>query len=166
MSGRRKVDGRGAVVRQALSNPDLRRVLAAYLLFNVAEWATYIGLLVWGFGVGGVRGSSAIALVQLVPAALLAAPAAALLGRLPRGPRPRRGLRRADHRLPGRRRGAGDRRAGRRRGHHGGRLLRHRDADPPPHNALLPEVSRTTGDLTAGNAASGSLEALRRSWDR
>jgi len=29
----------------------------------------------------------------------------------------------------------------------------------PSHNALLPEISRTTGDLTAGNAASGSLEA-------
>ena len=30
----------------------------------------------------------------------------------------------------------------------------------PIHNALLPEISRTTGDLTAGNAASGLLEAL------
>ena len=30
----------------------------------------------------------------------------------------------------------------------------------PVHNALLPEISHTTADLTAGNAASGSLEAL------
>lgn len=29
----------------------------------------------------------------------------------------------------------------------------------PAHNALLPQVSLTTGDLTAGNALSGSLEA-------
>ena len=85
MIGRTGVEGRGAVVRQSLGNPDLRRVLAAYLLFNVAEWATWIGLLVWGYGVGGVRGSSEIALAQLIPGALLAAPTAALLGRLPRG---------------------------------------------------------------------------------
>jgi len=160
MSGRRKVDGRGAVVRQALRNPDLRRVLAAYLLFNVAEWATYIGLLVWGYGVGGVRGSSAIALVQLVPAALLAAPAAALLGRLPRGRALAVGY------------------AAQTIGFLAVGVALVTDAPVvvvgitaavssvtvtltrPTNNALLPEISRTTGDLTAGNAASGSLEAL------
>jgi hypothetical protein len=30
----------------------------------------------------------------------------------------------------------------------------------PTHHALLPKISRTTGDLTVGNAASGSLQAL------
>jgi hypothetical protein len=30
----------------------------------------------------------------------------------------------------------------------------------PTHHALLPQISRTTGDLTVGNAASGSLEAI------
>src|SRR3954454_8191762 len=85
MKLRRGVEGREAVVRQALRNSDLRRVLAAYFLFNVAEWAIWIALLVWGYGVAGVRGSSEIALVQLIPAALLAAPAASLLGRLRRG---------------------------------------------------------------------------------
>ena len=30
----------------------------------------------------------------------------------------------------------------------------------PTHHALLPRISRTTGDLTVGNAASGSLEAV------
>jgi Na+/melibiose symporter-like transporter len=81
VSRRRNLEARGAVVRQALRNPDLRRVLVAYLLFNVAEWASWIALLVWGYGVGGVGGASAIALVQLVPGALLAAPAASLVGR-------------------------------------------------------------------------------------
>ena len=160
MSGRVGVEGRGAVVRQALGNPALRRVLAAYLLFNVAEWATWIGLLVWGYGVGGVRGSSEIALAQLIPGALLAAPTAALLGRLPRG----RGL------FLGY--------AGQTLGFLAVGVALVTDAPVavvgvaaalsavtvsmtrPVHNALLPEISRTTADLTAGNAASGSLEAL------
>jgi MFS family permease len=160
MSGRVGVEGRGAVVRQALGNPALRRVLAAYLLFNVAEWATWIGLLVWGFGVGGVRGSSEIALVQLVPGALLAAPTAALLGRLPRGRALFLGYTAQT---------LGFLMVG---------LALVTDAPVavvgataalsavtvsltrPVHNALLPEISRTTADLTAGNAASGSLEAL------
>ena len=160
MTGRVGVEGRGAVVRHALRNPDLRRVLAAYLLFNVAEWATWIGLLVWGYGVGGVRGSAEIALVQLVPSALLAAPAAALLGRLPHGRALALGY--AAQTIGFLALGAA--------------LVT--DAPVavvgitaaasaitvtltrPTHNALLPEISRTTDDLSAGNAVSGSLEAL------
>ena len=160
MSGRVGVEGRGAVVRHSLGNPDLRRVLAAYLLFNVAEWATWIGLLVWGYGVGGVRGSSEIALAQLIPAALLAAPTAALLGRLPRGRALLLGY------------------AAQTLGFLAVGVALVTDTPVavvgvaaalsavtvsmtrPVHNALLPEISRTTADLTAGNAASGSLEAL------
>ena len=160
MSRRGDLQARGAVVRLALRNPNLRRVLAAYLLFNVAEWATWIALLVWGYGVGGVRGASAIALVQLVPAALLAAPAASLLGR---------------H--------LGDRAlalgyAAQAVGYLsvGVALLGGAPVGVvgvtaaavsvavtltrPAHHALLPRISRTTGDLTVGNAASGSLEAV------
>ncbi len=160
MSRRRNLEARGAVVRQALRNPDLRRVLIAYLLFNVAEWASWIALLVWGYGVAGVGGASAIALVQLVPAALLAAPAASLVGR----------------HLGRRALAAGY--AAQAVGYLAvaGALL----ADAPvgvvglaaaavsvaitltrpTHHALLPQISRTTGDLTVGNAASGSLEAI------
>ena len=160
MTGRVGVEGRGAVVRQALRNPALRRVLAAYLLFNVTEWATWIALLVWGYGVGGVRGSAGIALVQLVPSALLAAPAAALLGRLARGRALALGY--AAQTIGFLALGAA--------------LVTHAPVavvgvtaaasaitvtlTRPTHNALLPEISRTTGDLTAGNAVSGSLEAL------
>ena len=162
MASRRRgaAEGRVAVVRHALGNPELRWVLGAFLLFNVAEWASWIGLLVWGYGVGGVRGSSAIALVQLVPAALLAAPLASLLGRLP--------SRRA---LP-----LGY--AAQALGYLAVGLALVLEAPPvvvgitaafsllavtltrPTHNALLPEVSLTTSDLTAGNAASGTLEAV------
>lgn len=151
---------RGTVVRQALSNPDLRRVLMAFLLFNVAEWATWIALLVWGYGVGGVRGASAIALVQLVPAALLAAPAASLVGR----------------RLGARSLAVGY--AAQAAGYLSVGVSLLVDAPiavvgataaamsvavaltRPTHHALLPRISRTTGDLTVGNAASGSLEAV------
>ena len=160
VSRRRKLEARDAVVRQALRNPDLRQVLAAYLLFNVAEWATWIALLVWGYGVGGVGGASAIALVQLVPGALLAAPAASLVGRH---------LRRRALAVGYATQAVGYLAVG---------VALLTDAHVgvvglaaaavsvavtltrPTHHALLPEISRTTGDLTVGNAASGSLEAI------
>jgi hypothetical protein len=160
VSGRAGVEARSDVVRRALRNGDLRRVLAAFLMFNIVEWATWIALLVWGYGYDGVRGASAIALVQLGPGALLAAPAAALLGRIRRGRALCVGYAAqcvaflavgiallAD--LPG-------------------VVVAVTaivssvsiDLTRPVHHALLPEISHTTGDLTAGNAASGSLEAV------
>ena len=160
MIGRGAFEARGSVARQALRNPDLRRVLVAYLLFNVTEWASWIALLVWGHGVDGVRGASAIALVQLVPGAVLAAPAASLLG----------------HHLGRRALALGY--AAQAIGYLAVGLALLADAPVvvvgltaaaasvtvtltrPTHHALLPEISRTTGDLTVGNAASGSLEAV------
>lgn len=151
--------GRGAVMRRCWSNPRLRRLLAAYLLFNIAEWASYIALLVWAYEQDGVRGSSAIALVQLVPAAV-AAPV--LVGRLARvrGPRALR-LGYAVQGVAALVLGTA--------------IL----ADVhvavvavmaaayscaltctrPVHHSLLPEISDTTSELTAGNAGSGSVEA-------
>jgi hypothetical protein len=60
------------VVRKALRTAGLRRMLVGFLIFNVGEWAAWITLLVWAFGVDGVRGASIVALAQLVPSALLA----------------------------------------------------------------------------------------------
>ena len=77
---------RGEVLRQCWTNPSLRKVLAAYLLFNIAEWASWIALLVWAYDVGGVRGTSALALAQLLPAVVVAPLLADRLSRL-RGPR-------------------------------------------------------------------------------
>jgi hypothetical protein len=159
MGGRAGVEARSEVLRRALRNGALRRVLAAYLVFNVAEWATWIALLVWGYGHGGVRGASAIALVQLVPSALAAAPAAALLGRIPHGRALCLGY--AAQSLTFVAVGAA--------------LVADLpilvvgtavlcsvaiDLTRPVHHATLPEISHTTGDLTAGNAASGALEAV------
>ena len=62
-------------IRRCWANVRLRRALAAYLLFNIGEWANWIALLVWAYSEAGVRGASVIAVVQLVPAALLASSA-------------------------------------------------------------------------------------------
>jgi hypothetical protein len=135
-------------------------VVAAYLVFNLVEWGTWIALLVWGYGEGGVRGSSEIALVQLVPGALLAAPTAALCGRLPRGRALCLGYAAQAAAFLA----------------VGGALAMDLPVAAvaaaaavsavavsltrPVHHALLPEISHTTGDLTAGNAASGASEAV------
>ncbi len=75
--------GRGDALRRCWVNGRLRRALAAYLLFNINEWASWIALLVWAYAAHGVRGASLIAVVMLVPAALLASVAATWLGALP-----------------------------------------------------------------------------------
>ncbi len=149
-----------AVVRTAMANRDLRRVLVAYLIFNIGEWATWITLLVWAYERGGVRGSGAVALVQLVPSALLATPVASLCQRFTRGQALKVGY--AAQSLTSLALGMA--------------LITNAPvgvvgalgalaavtitATRPVHNALLPEISLTTGDLTVGNAATGSVEAM------
>lgn len=152
--------GRIALVRQALRNGRLRRVLTAYLLFNVSEWAGWLALLVWSYEEWGVGGASAVALAQLVPAALLAAPTAAWLGGFSRAGVLSVGYaaQALGYSVPG--------------------VLVAIGAPAafvvataavaavavtltrPAHNAILPEISRTTADLAAANAVSGALEAV------
>ncbi|HET8970707.1 MAG TPA: cyclic nucleotide-binding domain-containing protein [Candidatus Nanopelagicales bacterium] len=157
-----EVPSRGArreVFRTALTNASLRRVTVAFLLFNIAEWADWIAILVWGYNRDGARGASTIALLQLVPAGLLAPSVAVLFGRLA-----------AHWALP---LGYGAQAVGFLAT--GAVLL----ADAPfavvavvsilttlavtttrpTHNTLLPLISRTTGELTAGNTAGGATEA-------
>lgn len=152
--------GRIALVRVALRNGPLRRVLAAYVCFNISELAAWVALLVWAYQEWGVGGASGVSLVQLVPAALLAAPSAAWLGGYSRFGVLRLGYvaQAVAHTAPG--------------------VLILVGAQPwlvvvaavasgvtvsmsrPAHNAVLPDVSRTTADLTTANAASGALEAV------
>lgn len=77
--GEGQVRASGRVLRQALRQRQLRRALVAFLVFNIAEWATWVALLVWAYGRGGAGASGLIALVQLVPAALVA-PFGSVLG--------------------------------------------------------------------------------------
>ncbi len=151
--------GRTAVLLGVLRNRRLRRVLIAFLLFNVVEWATWIAVLVWAYGYGGVRAASLVALVQLVPAAVLAPGLALLAERLARGRALALGY--AAQALAfigcGAALAAGAQFA----------VVAALAAvasvtvamTRPVHNALLPELSETTAELTAGNAASGSVES-------
>jgi hypothetical protein len=155
----RRDSGRRDVILGALRNTRLLRVLLAFLLFNVGEWATWIAVVVWAYDRTGVGGASAIAVAQLVPAAVLASPAAALFGRWPRTRALVRGYLVQAIAYAGL----------------GASLVLDAPAAAvtvaavcaavavvltrPVHNSLLPEISETTGDLTVGNAASGTLEA-------
>jgi MFS family permease len=154
------VAGRGEALRRCWANPKLRRVLAAYLLFIIAEWASWIALLVWAYNSHGVFGSSAVAVVQLIPAIALAPVAAARLGRWP-GPRALR-VGYAAQSLASAALGiavlAGAPFAL-------ACVLAAVQASSftltrPVHHSLLPEISHTTSELTAGNAGSGWVEAI------
>jgi Cyclic nucleotide-binding domain/Major Facilitator Superfamily len=67
------------VVRAVSGNPGLLRVQLAFVGFNVAEWATWVSILAFAYQVGGAAATGLVAVVQLVPAALVA-PLAAIAG--------------------------------------------------------------------------------------
>ena len=50
------------------------------MAFNVAEWATWVSILAFAYEVGGAAATGLVALVQLVPAALVAPLAAVAEG--------------------------------------------------------------------------------------
>jgi MFS family permease len=150
---------RSAVMLQALRNRRLLRAQTAYVLYNVVEWASWIAILVWAYDAGGVRAASSLAVVQLVPSALLASPAAGWLDRLPRA----RALT-LGYAIQALAMGVT------------GLALAVDAPSPllvvsaavgavsltltrPVHHALLPEISDTTAELTASNSASGWAEA-------
>ena len=150
---------RSHVMLRALRNRRLLRVQAAYVLYNIVEWASWIAILVWAYDAGGVRAASALAVVQLVPSALLASPAATLLDRLPRA----RALT-LGYALQALTMGSIGVALGvdapsvivvvlAALGAVAMTLTR------PVHHALLPEISDTTAELTAGNSTSGWAEA-------
>ena len=62
-------------------NRELRRVELAYANFTVAEWGTWLAMLVYAYGHGGVRTAGVLATVMLVPAAVCAPPLAAFAER-------------------------------------------------------------------------------------
>jgi MFS family permease len=68
-----------AAVVAVVHNASLRRVLLGFIGFNLAEWATWIAILVYAYERGGATEAGLAALVQLAPSAAVA-PLAATLG--------------------------------------------------------------------------------------
>jgi MFS family permease len=76
--------GIATVLRRLVGNSALRRVLPAFFLFNTAEFGTWVAILIYAYEGTGPVSVGVVALVQLVPAALLAPAAASLGDRYPR----------------------------------------------------------------------------------
>ena len=74
------------VVRAVLRSPALRRVEAAFLAFNAVEFGTWVAILLYAYEAFGPTSVGIVAVVQLVPSAIVA-PLSANLG--DRFPRPR-----------------------------------------------------------------------------
>jgi cyclic nucleotide-binding protein/MFS transporter len=68
-----------AVVAAVFHNASLRRVLLAFAGFSLAEWSSWIAILVFAYGRGGATETGIAALIQLTPSAILA-PLAASIG--------------------------------------------------------------------------------------
>jgi MFS family permease len=72
------------VVRAILHNPALRRVQLAFLLFNAVEFGTWVAILLYAYEAIGPASVGLVAVVQLVPGAVLAPFIASLGDRFPR----------------------------------------------------------------------------------
>ena len=63
------------IVRAAWRTPQLRRMVGAFLLFSVGEWATWIGIIVYAYSRGGAGEAGLVACVMFLPS-IVVAPAA------------------------------------------------------------------------------------------
>src|SRR3954453_18080562 len=94
------------VLRILARNRDLRRVELAFATFNVAEWGTWLPMLVYAYAHGGVTAAGGPATARLVPAAGGAPPrAGGLRGAIPAGKGAHRRVPRPGRLLCGRRGG-------------------------------------------------------------
>ena len=74
-----------AAFREVMLVAPLRRVEAGWLLFNAAEWAIWVAILVYAYEATGPASVGLVAVAQLVPAAIAAPRAAQLADRFAPG---------------------------------------------------------------------------------
>lgn len=67
------------------ASPGLRRVLIAYGLYGMVEFSIWTAVILYGYDEGGASLAGAVAVVQLLPASLLAPMLASVGDRIPRG---------------------------------------------------------------------------------
>ena len=73
-----------AAVAAVFGQPPLRRLELAFFGFGLAEWATWVAILVYAYEVGGSATVGLVAALQLLPAAVAAPLLATAADRLPR----------------------------------------------------------------------------------
>ena len=147
------------VLRTALRNRSLRRALVAFLLFNTQEYAVWVAVAVYAFQQGGAGEAGAVLVLQLVPAAIVAPIGSVLADRIPRAKALvlGYGLQACANLVLG-------------------VCLIEAPAPVayaaavmaasvitltrPAHNAILPSLATTPGELTAANAASSTMDGI------
>ncbi|MCA0331433.1 MAG: cyclic nucleotide-binding domain-containing protein [Actinobacteria bacterium] len=77
--------GRSGAFVALRARTGLRRVLLAYACYSFVEFSTWLVVVLWAYAEGGAELAALAAVVQLIPAALLAPGIAAIGDRLPRG---------------------------------------------------------------------------------
>jgi MFS family permease len=60
------------VIRALVGDPAMARLMTAFVAFVVAEYAVWIGMLVYAFGQGGATAAGLVAFAQLAPGIVLA----------------------------------------------------------------------------------------------
>ena len=148
-----------ATIRAVLRLPSLRRLIPAFLAFSVAEWASWIGVVVYAYSRGGPAEAGVVAGVVFIPS-ILVAPAASMFG----DRRPRAQVLAAAYAILALSMAA--------------TAVALAVAPPfvaylmatvaatsitlvrPAHAALLPEVAQKPDELAVANAASGTVEGL------
>jgi MFS family permease len=72
-------------LRALTTRTGLRRALFAYALYALVEFSTWLAIILFAYDRGGASLAGVAAVLQLLPAAVLAPPLAAIGDRLPRG---------------------------------------------------------------------------------
>ncbi len=147
------------VAAEAVRNPGLRRAELAFLAFNAVEYGAWVAILIYAYGATGPASVGLVAIVQLVPAAIVAPFAATLGDRYPRE-RVLRGAYGLLALLTGFT-AAGMLLSWAPAAVYGAAVLASMSLTlvRPAHNSLLPSLARTPEELTAGNAVTSIAEA-------